>query len=246
MHPISANSSRSETLTSLDRADVQTSARAISVCCSKPGAPSQLNLQISWEQLDWQLSSLTQICDHFSPFLRQVHDLRISSNRSLSEKTDVDMQQWRDLMHAFGGMKDFHVGAHAKDILWALFSADNAPITGTTILPTLRSLRVDEYIPILGPLLEAKESFIASRRLSGCPVELYLGMLSNILEFRNSPTNERTSLVDPVVGLNRWLQCSPECNVARHFIWAMTQTGPNNQALHHATAKCRYNFQRSK
>ena len=168
---------RSETLTSLDRAEVQTSARAISVCCSKPGTLTQLNFQISWEPLDWQLSSLTQICDYFSPFLRHVHDLRINSNQSLSEKADVDRQQWRDLIHAFSGTRDFRVGAHATDILWALFSANNAPATGTTVLPALRYLHVEEYISILGPLLEAKESFIASRKLSGYPVvvEIHIG-----------------------------------------------------------------------
>ena len=52
---------RIETLTSLDRADIHFSTRAIFVCCSRPGAPSQLKLQISWEQLDWQVFSLTQI-----------------------------------------------------------------------------------------------------------------------------------------------------------------------------------------
>ena len=164
---------RIETLTPLGRADVQTSAHAISVCFSKPGAPSRLNLQISWEQLDWQLSSLTQICDHFSPFLRHVHDLRISSIQSPSEKADVDRQQWRGLIHAFGGTKDFCLaGAHITDILWALFSADDAPATGTTVLPTLQNLRVEGPISIFGPLLEAaKESFITSRRLSGHPVK---------------------------------------------------------------------------
>ena len=166
---------RIETLTSLDRADVQTSASGTSICCSMPGAPSQLNLQISWEQLDWQLYSLTQICDHFSPFLHRVHDLRISSNQPPSESADVDRQQWRDLIHAFDGTKVFCVaGAHTTDILWALFSADDGSATGTTVLPALHNLRVEEYIPILQPLLEAKESFIASRRLSGRPVDFYV------------------------------------------------------------------------
>ena len=58
----------------------------------------------------------------------------------------------------------------------------------------------------------------------------------------NLLTNAWT-LVDPVVRLNNWLQRSPEGNVTRHFTWAMAQTGPSNQAVHHATAKCRYNVQ---
>ena len=163
---------RIETLTSFDRADVLAYSRDISVCFSKLGL-ALFKLEISWKPLDWQLSSLTQICDHFSPFLHRVHDLHISSSQPPSEEADMDRQQWRDLIHAFRGTKDLHVaGVDVQNVLWALFSEDS-PATGTTMLPTLRSLRVEEYIPILGPLLEAKDSFITSRRLSGHPIEFY-------------------------------------------------------------------------
>jgi hypothetical protein len=165
---------RIESLTSLDRADIQTSARAISICCSTPGALTQLNLQISCERLDWQLFSLTQICDHFSPFLLRVQDLGISSIQSASERADVDGQQWRDLLHAFGGAEDFRLAsAHATDILWALFSSDDAHATSTTVLPSLCNLRIQKRIPISNPLSKAKQSFITSRRLSGRPVEFH-------------------------------------------------------------------------
>jgi hypothetical protein len=165
---------RIETLTSLDRADIKTSARAISICCSKPGTLTQLKLQISCEWLDWQLFSLAQICYHFSPFLLRVQDLGISSTQPTSEKADVDGQQWRDLLHVFGGANDFRVASdHATDILWALFSADDAHATSTTVLPSLINLRIQKRIPISEPLSKAKQSFITSRRLSGRPVEFH-------------------------------------------------------------------------
>ncbi|KAN0136136.1 hypothetical protein V8E53_005996 [Lactarius tabidus] len=165
---------RIETLTSLDRADVQTSTRAISICCSTPGALTQVKLQISCEQLDWQLDSLTQICDQFSGFLLRVQDLGISSTQSTSEKADVDSQQWRDLLHAFGGAKDFRLSSeHATDILWALFSADDAHTTSTTVLPALCNLRIQTRILVSELLSEAKQSFVTSRRLSGRPVEFH-------------------------------------------------------------------------
>ncbi|KAN0128589.1 hypothetical protein V8E53_013634 [Lactarius tabidus] len=44
---------------------------------------------------------------------------------------------------------------------------------------------------------------------------------------------------DPVVALNNLLQRSSEGNVTRDFTWVMAQTGPSNQAIHHATAKLR-------
>ena len=163
---------RIETLTSLHQADVQISARDIAICCSRLGTLTQLKLQISWGQLDWQLFSLTQICVHLSPFLHRVQDLRISSTQSTSENADMDGQQWQDLMRVFGGTKDFHVaGAHVKAILCALFSADEPPESGTTVLPTLCNLLVKEPILISGPLMKAKESFITSRGRSGRHVE---------------------------------------------------------------------------
>jgi hypothetical protein len=166
---------RIETLGSLDRAEVQTSANTISICCSAPGALTQLKLQISCEQLDWQLFSLTQICDHFSPFLLRVQDLGISSTLSMMEKADVDGQQWRDLLHAFGGAEDFCVAsAHATDILWALFSADDVHATSTTVLPSLCNLRIQNLITVSKPLSDAKASFITSRRLSGRPVKFHV------------------------------------------------------------------------
>ena len=51
--------------------------------------------------------------------------------------------------------------------------------------------------------------------------------------------------VNPVISLNHWLQRSPEGNVTRDFTWVMAQTGTSNQAVHHATAKCRYKVQKS-
>jgi hypothetical protein len=165
---------RIESLTSLDRADIQTSARSISICCSTSGALTQLKLQISCERLDWQLFSLTQICDHFSSLLLRVQDLGISSTQSTSEGACVDGQQWRDLLHAFGGAGDFRVAsAHATDILWALFSADDAHATSTAVLPALCNLRIQKPILISEPLSKAKQSFITSRRLSGRPVEFH-------------------------------------------------------------------------
>lgn len=52
----------------------------------------------------------------------------------------------------------------------------------------------------------------------------------------------RGTLVDHVVALNNWLQRSPEGNVTHELSWSYTQRGPNNQAVHRATAMSRYNM----
>ena len=74
------------------RADIVISERAVSITFTQPKTHARLTLQISCEQLDWQLSSITQICDHV-PFLSKAQDLGIDATRRLSGKDDVDDEQ---------------------------------------------------------------------------------------------------------------------------------------------------------
>ena len=67
--------------TQFNRAEVQISEDAISVIFPHQSTPTPLRLRIPCEQLDWQLSSMAQICSHFSPFLFRLEDLHISSTQ---------------------------------------------------------------------------------------------------------------------------------------------------------------------
>ena len=189
---------RIEMETSLVKADVQTSAHAISITFPNPSAmqtsldqadiqppttgpistitfpnssaPPLLRLQISCKWLDWQLSSMTQICNHFSPFLFRVEDLRISSAQSPREEDGMTGEQWPELIRAFSNAKVFRVaGVHVKDILYALRSANGGD---TAVLPVLRDLRVQKRMPTNGSLWNVAQSFITSRLLSGHQIEL--------------------------------------------------------------------------
>ncbi len=160
---------RIEMQTLLSRADVQTSAHAISIYFSKPGAPTQLELQILYEQLDWQLSSMIQICNHFSTFLFRVENLGIFMTQRPTGQDDMDGEQWVEIIRAFGDAKEFRVaGELATDILRTLCPADGEP----TMLPSLRTLGVPELTQTHGPFWEAAQSFLTSRQRSGRPVKL--------------------------------------------------------------------------
>ncbi|KAH8992924.1 hypothetical protein EDB92DRAFT_1855640, partial [Lactarius akahatsu] len=168
---------RIEMQTLLSRADIQSSENAIyiSFTSASPRTSTPLRLQISCEQLDWQLSSMAQVCDQFSPFLFRVSDLGINSTQSPSGQDDVDGEQWPELVHTFVGAEDFRVaGVHVKDILRALHPASREHTAGTTtsMLPALRNLRVEEPIAMDGPSWDAVQSFITSRSLSGRPVQV--------------------------------------------------------------------------
>ncbi|KAH9164744.1 hypothetical protein EDB89DRAFT_2233787 [Lactarius sanguifluus] len=153
------------------RAKIRTSNRAISICFTRPGAPTRVELRISCEQLDWQLSSMAQICDQFSAFLLRIEDLDIETTKPATGE-DIMGGQWLVLVRSFGGAKDFRVvGELATAILRALCQVDGGH---TVMLPALRDLCVPDLGPAYGPLWEAASSFIASRWPSGSSVHASL------------------------------------------------------------------------
>jgi len=153
------------------RADIVFSGRAVSITFTQPESHARLTLQISCDQLDWQLSSMAQICDHFPPFLSSVQYLGIDTTQQLSGKDDVDGEQWLELIRAFDGAEDFRVaGELTTDVLRALRPVDREH---TTVLPAVRNFHIPGLVSIHGPLQEAVQSSTTSRRLSGHPVQVY-------------------------------------------------------------------------
>ena len=100
---------RTETLTSLRKAEIEFSELAISISFVEPDGPTQLELRISCEHLDWQLSSISQICEQLSPFTFRVEDLRLKEIQKPSRQDGIDREQWLKLIRPFRGAKDFYV-----------------------------------------------------------------------------------------------------------------------------------------
>ncbi|KAH9026424.1 chitin synthase-domain-containing protein [Lactarius hengduanensis] len=74
-------------------------------------------------QLDRQLSSIAQMCDHFSPFISRVEDLGINADKPLSGPCDAE---WLKVVHSSGGKMDSYYvdGKLVTDILCALGLTD--------------------------------------------------------------------------------------------------------------------------
>ena len=172
--------------TPLSRAVVEISEDAISVTFPDQSTdirPIPLRLRTPCKQLDWQLSSMAQICKPFTAFLFRVKDLQINSTQS-HVVDGIAGEQWLELIRAFGGAKDFHVaGAHVTDILDALCSAHGGH-TAENVLPSLQSLRIYEHMSVDMPSWDAAESFLASRQLTGHPVEFYANFICHICHTR--------------------------------------------------------------
>ncbi|KAH9006662.1 hypothetical protein EDB83DRAFT_730101 [Lactarius deliciosus] len=155
------------------RADILFSGDVISITFTQPGALKRLGLQISCEQLDWRLFSISQICGHFPSFLHSVEDLGVETNGSSSVPDDMDDEQWQRPIHAFNNVKDFRVaGDLATDILRALRPTDEGH---KIVLPALRYLYVQGHTFTHEPSRDSIESFLIQRQLSNHPVQLYYG-----------------------------------------------------------------------
>jgi hypothetical protein len=158
---------------SLSRAEVQTSAQAISISFTGTNTSTYLRLQISCKRLDWQLSCMAQVRDQFPLSIFSVEDLAINTSESSSVQEDFDSEKWLGLVRSFASATDFRVaGELTTDILRVLGPADGSDTTDMTALPTLRILRVHNPLRITGSFWSAARSIITSRRRSGHPVEL--------------------------------------------------------------------------
>ena len=154
------------------RADILLSEDTISITFSQPGTSTRLGLQISCEQLDWQLSSISQICAQVSSFLFSVEDLRIEMAELSSAPNDTDDEQWLRLVCTFNGAKDFHLaGELATAISCALRLSDEGH---DIVLPALRNLHVLQPVSVAGPQWDSVESFVTQRKLSGLPIQVYV------------------------------------------------------------------------
>jgi hypothetical protein len=148
----------------LGQAIIQLSELAISISFTQQSGRTRLELRISCEQLDWQLSSIAQICEHLSSLTFRVEDLHINSIQLSSEKGDMDHGQWLKLIHSFRGVKEFYVGSKlVTDILVALCLAN---AKHEIVLPSLRTLRLSKLKPMHGP-------FSTSRLLESSLVQVY-------------------------------------------------------------------------
>ena len=163
---------RTEIHTSLIQADVETSAHAISISFADSSTSIPLRLQISCEQLDWQLSCMAQVCDQVSPFLFHVSNLRLNTTQPLEGRGDVNGEQWLDLVRSFkfSGAKYFSVASQlTRDILCVLAPANEG---NTSVLPSLRHFRVEKPMEMDGLSWNSVQSFITSRSISGRPVQV--------------------------------------------------------------------------
>ena len=132
----------------------------------------RLEIDIRCKMLDWQLSSLAQVCNSF-PTLSTLERLYIREDPYSPPHWQDDMEnnQWLELLYPFTHVKDLHL---SKEVAHRVGPALQE-LTGervTEVLPALENLFLDEIQPPR-PAQEAIEQFVVMRELSGHPVAIH-------------------------------------------------------------------------
>jgi len=139
---------------------------------------TQLKLQINCEKLDYQLSSLAQICSSSFPLVSAMENLHIreGDNRLVSPPLAVDMEtsQWLEILDPFTALKNLHLTETiAARVCSALQELSGERVT--EVLPTLQGLFITHLSSDSLPegLRKAIKTFVAARRRSGHPVSVH-------------------------------------------------------------------------
>jgi hypothetical protein len=133
----------------------------------QPSGYGELNVGISCKELDWQLSSLVEVCSLLFPPLSTSKHLYIYERRpSLPDlQDDFEIAQWLDILRPFIAVKSLYVSEQFSPRI-ALVLQKLVGGGMTEVLPKLQNIFLEEPRPS-GPVHEAIEQFVAARRLSG-------------------------------------------------------------------------------
>ena len=162
--------SRTPTLKPLENAHVVFGNRGGIVKCSSQTSRYQVEVTvvISCRELDWQVSSLEQLCLSHLPSLSTLEDLYVYEALPGGQpdwQDNIENTLWLDLLHRFSTVKNLYLSKEfAPRIVAALQELDGGRTT--EVLPTLQNIFLEEVEPG-GRVQEDIGRIVAVRQISG-------------------------------------------------------------------------------
>jgi hypothetical protein len=148
---------------------------------------SRLKLEIRCGGVDWQVSSMAQLCGQFSFLLSRIEQLNIQGYTDLLESStlqiDMDSTQWLELLDPFTAAQALKIPCVFRSCITSALSAE--PVS--EVLPALTDLYLERY-QTSGSEQQDIEPFIAARQRSGHPISVHL------FPFPRLPSISRQSL----------------------------------------------------
>jgi hypothetical protein len=165
--------SRTPTLKLLDNACVVFGHHTATVSFSRTSGYGLLEANISCRELDWQVSSLGQVCTSCLP-LSSTEDLYIYPDpySQLHWQDNIENSLWLELLHPFTAVKSLHL---TKEFVPRIVPALQELIGSRTteVLPTLQNILLEELEPS-EPVQEGIEEFVSARQLFGHSISVSL------------------------------------------------------------------------
>ena len=132
-----------------------------------------LRLGILCREVDWQVSSMAQICNQVSllPSIVEQLDIQVPDYLKSILQVGVEDTQWLELFRPFTAIRTLRICHNLQSLIVQALQE----LTGeraTEILPALDSLYLEEYPPS-GSDQQAIESFVAARQHSDHPVAVH-------------------------------------------------------------------------
>jgi hypothetical protein len=161
--------SRTPKSKALEEAHITLRNRAASVnFSSQTSRYGDLKVEISCKGLDWQLSSLEQVCTSCLPPLSMLEDLYFYGDPQPDWKDNTDNGLWVELLRPFSAVKNLYLSDKvASRIVPALRELVEGRRT-TEVLPTLQHI-FSGGLEFSGPVQEGIGKFVAARQVAGRP-----------------------------------------------------------------------------
>ena len=143
---------------------------AASINLFQASALGQLKVKILCRGLDWQLSSLEQLCTSCLPSLSKLEDLYIYEDPDSQPlwKDDIENGLWLQLLHPFTAVKNLFL---SEQFALRVEPALQVLTEGRTmeVLPALQNIFLDR-LDSPGPAQEGIGTFVAARRVASHPI----------------------------------------------------------------------------
>ena len=163
--------SRTPTLKALETARVAfgDEASEVNLSSQTPGY-GKVDVKISCSDLDWQVSSLGQLCGSPLPPFSTLEDLYIDGDPYWQPHWEekIDNMLWLELLLPFTTVKNFYL---SREFASRIELALQELVGGSTteVLPALQNIFLEGLEPS-GPIQEGIEQFVAERRVTGHPI----------------------------------------------------------------------------
>ena len=163
--------SRAPTLRTFEKVHVVFGGDAAEVnLSSQSSGNGKLNMRIPCIELDWQVSSMEQVCTSCLPALSALEGLYIYENRYRPPvwKDNIENTLLLELLRPFTGVKNLYLSKKfASLIIPALQELTGGRMTG--VLPTLQNIFLEEH-QLSGTIQAGIQQFAAMRQVTSQPI----------------------------------------------------------------------------